>query len=114
MSYFSTNDHQALTSSQAQRLNSDTDLQRVYNKLLDLHKAVYGKLRNHNIFVYPYSQQSRIIQFQSVSCASACETMTVPYFRSNSEAEMVEQLMGRYNGNFSSASPILFISQSAS
>lgn len=101
MSYFSLNDHQSLTSSQAHRLNSDTDLQRVYNKLFDLHKVVYGKLRNHNIFIHSYSQQSNIIQFQSASCTSGSETMTVPYFRSGAEAEMVEGLMGRSNGTFS-------------
>jgi hypothetical protein len=95
MSYFSAEDHTALTSREASSLSGDTALQRVYNKLVDLHKAIHAKMRNHHFYVHPYSQQSNAVSFASAAAPSETEVMTIGYFRSNLEASMVERLMGR-------------------
>lgn len=69
-------------------------LQTVYNKFLDLHKAVYSQIRNYNLDLHPRPKNSLITQ---ASAASPVDTqlLTLMYFRSPEQAMMVEQSMGR-------------------
>jgi hypothetical protein len=95
MSYFGFDDYAALSSNRAQALDGDTGLQRTYNKLLDLHKNLHAQFRNHNIYLQAHRPTSNPVQFTSVSSPAETEAMTVQYFRSSGEAQLVERHMGR-------------------
>lgn len=93
MAYFSTKDHQTLAAHETWGPGEDAELQRVHNKMLDLHKALYSKIRNHNLDIYCDSQPGGIINFKSAASNSQTNNMTVAYTRTSTEAAMIERLM---------------------
>ncbi len=92
MSYFLVQEHQALIAGHGQ---ANVDFEGAYNKLLELHNAVYPRLRNHNLDLHPRWQKSSIITQESAAALEQSATLVLPYFRSREQAEMVERLMGK-------------------
>lgn len=90
MSYFSLNDHQALTYNTA-----NADMQLVYDKFQVLHKTLHRRLHDHNYDLHPHWQPSTLISNRSATCLGCSDAMTLPYFRSREQAQRVERLMGR-------------------
>lgn len=92
MMYFLVQEFEALTAGHGQ---ANVDFQSAYNKLLDLHNAVYPRLRTYNLDLHPRWQKSSIITQESAAALEQSATLVLPYFRSREQAEMVERLMGK-------------------
>lgn len=113
MAYFTAKDHQALSTQETWGIDRDSELQRVHDKLLDLHKALYHKIRNHNLGIYCDSRPGGTICFESAASNSETDGMTISYTRTASDATMVERLMGRENqdqperGSFARFHPVI-------
>lgn len=91
MTYFSQQDHAALS-----RITvTDGELQQVYDRLYNLHTAVYRRIRDHNYDLHPSSDSASIIAELSAFPGDMQRAMTVTYFRSYEQAQLVERLMGR-------------------
>jgi hypothetical protein len=92
MSYFFTGDHSALASSWS---IGGTELQETYRKFIDLHMALYPRLRNHNVDLHPRWQKTSIVSYESAASLEQGQSLVLTYFRSHEQAEMVERLMGK-------------------
>lgn len=92
--YFTEQDYRAVAESQSRDTSGNADLQRAYDKLLDLHNAVYPRIRNHNLDLHPRWQKTSIISRESAACLVQNPAMVLPYFRSREQAQIVERLMG--------------------
>lgn len=84
--YFCMADYQAL------KADKSSD-QPVYTKMLDLHKTVYTKIRNHQFFIHPYTHNTAVINFSSAACPAENDMLTITYSRPDSEADLVQRLM---------------------
>lgn len=94
MSYFTVQNHMALTAGHGQ---ADEAFQAAYNKLLELHNAVYPRLRNHGVDLHPRWQKASVVVQESAAALEQSSALVLPYFRSREQAEMVERLMGKEN-----------------
>lgn len=101
MSYFTPEDHMTLLSVQANGFTGEAGLQRVHNRLLDLHSALYSRLRKYNIDLHADIPKPNTIQFQSVAGPFEVETMALVYMRPTSQAHVVEGIIGRNTQNSS-------------
>lgn len=88
MTYFTRDDHTDLA---AFKPGTAAQLA-VYQKLLDLNKALYPLLRNANIALFTGNP---IIDEDSVCVVEGRQVLSIAYRRSNTEAITVERLMGR-------------------
>lgn len=93
--YFSESDYRAVAELQSRGITEHSGLQPVYDKLLDLHQAIYPRIRNHNLDLHPRWHKASIISRETAACPVQNAALVLPYFRSREQAEMVERLMGR-------------------
>ena len=91
MTYFTAQDHTALCNPAA----TDSDVQQVYDRIYDLHKALYRRIREHNFDLHPSVDSASIIATGPVAFAGGERALTLTYFRSWEQAQLVERLMGR-------------------
>ena len=91
MTYFSQQDHAALS----KNIVTDGELQQVYDRLYNLHTAVYRRVRDHNYDLHPCGDSAAIITESSAFPGDDQRALTVTYFRSHEQAQLVERLMGR-------------------
>jgi hypothetical protein len=91
MTYFSQQDHAALSNLKA----TDGEFQQVYDRLYDLHRALYRRVRDHNYDLHPSSDSATLIADSAAFTADAQRALTLTYFRSFEQAHLVERLMGR-------------------
>jgi hypothetical protein len=89
--YFSHDDFSVLTSSPAQ------DMQSVYDKFVELHKALHRRMRDHNWDLHPNWDQNGMFVGRSAACSNNFVGLSLPYLRSREQAQLVERLMGREN-----------------
>lgn len=95
MTYFSVKDHGQLTFTGDHTAAGDNELQLVYDKFFELHKSLHRRLRDNNLDLHPHWNHSSIISNRSASCSAQTDTLTLAYFRSKEQAQLVERLMGR-------------------
>ena len=88
-SYFSQQDHQILTSLPTR------DAQQVYDKLSELHRTIYRRMRDHNYDLHPHWNKTLQIANRSATCSGEIPGLTMPYLRSREQGILVERLMGR-------------------
>jgi hypothetical protein len=95
MTYFTQENFTALLSAQSGNLGSEAGLQSTYNRLIELHQALYPRLRKHGFNLHTDAlPQSRVLA-ESVSTLMSEETLTISYTRSLNQAQAVESIMGR-------------------
>jgi hypothetical protein len=92
MFYFD-GDHAALAAGQA--TTGSDELQTIHAKLLDLHTALYPRMRNHGLDLHPRWQKTSIVSRESAAELDPVQSVVLTYFRSREQAEMVERLMGK-------------------
>ncbi|MDX2139230.1 MAG: hypothetical protein SF123_14170 [Chloroflexota bacterium] len=85
--YFTTADCAALT----QWASADTQL--VYEKFLELHKALHRRFRDYTWDLHPHSDRNELICNRSSCSAEAIEGLTLRYSRSRDQALTVERAM---------------------
>jgi hypothetical protein len=91
MTYFSYTDHIAPSYSKEQEPGTG---EQTISKFYNLHKALYDRIRNRHLDLYPHWQKSKIISNTSATSPAASDTLSLHYFRSLEQAQMVEKLMG--------------------
>jgi hypothetical protein len=96
MSYFTIEDHRAVAESNAS-VQDDRNLQRVYDKFFELHRALHRRLRDHNCDLHPHWDRSQIICGRSVTSDREEGVLALSYLRSKEQAQVVERLIGRDN-----------------
>ncbi len=91
MTYFSYTDHIALSYGKEQDPSAgDQTVSKFYN----LHKALYERIRSGHLDLHPHWQKSNVISDMSATSPMSTGTLSLPYFRSLEQAQMVEKLMG--------------------
>lgn len=70
-------------------------MQGVYDKLLELHKALYRRMRDHNWDLHPNWDKNGMLVGRSAASSSNFVGLSMPYLRSREQAQLVERLMGR-------------------
>jgi len=88
MTYFTRDDHTELATLEPGTANQLT----VYAKLQGLNEALHSQLRNANLAVFTGNP---LVHEKSVCAVQAQQVISIPYRRSNTEAIIVERLMGR-------------------
>lgn len=94
MTQFLLQDYAALANRTSADLPSNPDLQAVVKKLQTFHEDLYSQLRLQNLKLYPKTG-AEIVTFQSVSTPNPTGAIALQYFRSATQATIVERLMGR-------------------
>ncbi len=87
--FLSHQDFAVLTSSPA------LDIQDVYDKFVELHGALYRRMRNHDWDLHPNWDKNTMIVGRSAASSSNFVGLSMPYLRSREQAQLVERLMGR-------------------
>lgn len=95
MSYFTRADHAALSPAFAHSAEADAQLQLAHDKLLELHRSLYRRFRDHGFDLHPHWERAALISARSVAAPGSADTLTLTYFRSQQQAQLVERLMGR-------------------
>lgn len=95
MQYFSQDDHNAVLAVQSPSSHHAPELERIHNRLHELHRKLYGKMRQRRIDLHPNPASTSAITHSTSTTPFAVETLTLTYMRSRPEAEHVESMMGR-------------------
>jgi hypothetical protein len=95
MTYFSYADHQATLSMQSGGLPFGSDLERAYNRMLDLHRSLHPHLRKTGFELYPDPEVPGGVSQKSAAVVFPADTLTLAYMRDTAEAATVEGIMGR-------------------
>ena len=95
MTYFTQQDHASLALNDANTAHGDSDRQLVYDKFVELHRALHGRLRDHNYDLHPLSHSAPVLVDGSVTGRCCGETLVLPYLRAREHALVVERMMGR-------------------
>lgn len=70
--------------------------QAAYKQLIELHQALYPRIRNHKIDLHTRWQKTNVVTFDSAATTVQGEdTAALVYFRSREQAVQVERLMGK-------------------
>jgi hypothetical protein len=94
-SFFTTQDHLALIDARMNGI-AETGLQRVHNRMVQLHKALFPRLRQHGMDLHLCATSSQNpVNFDTATSPSRGENMTIAYSRSHNQALVVEGIMGR-------------------
>jgi hypothetical protein len=101
MTYFSQIDHQLLTRHCHRGADNDNHMQLVYDKLAELHSALQRRFRDHGYDLHAHWDRSFVISNGSVTSTDN-DVLTLRYFRSRDQAQLVERLMGRDRNNWKS------------
>jgi hypothetical protein len=90
MSFFTYEDHTRLAQDDYQLRCQD-----LQTRFMDLHNAVYERLRLQSYDLHPHWQKSRLISDISAAAANEGQNVLVlSYFRAQEQARLVEELMG--------------------
>lgn len=92
MFYFQQDDYNAILSIDTSHAD---DPQRVHRKLVQLHRDLYPRLKQHGIDVHPNASVPGGVFVGSCASPFASPAMTLTYMRAASEASVVERIMGR-------------------
>lgn len=95
--YFNQQDHNVL----AALPTNPRDSQQTFDKLYELHRTVYRRMRDHNYDLHPHWNKAAQLSSRSASCSSEISGLTVPYLRSREQGVLVERLMGRDSADLS-------------
>jgi hypothetical protein len=95
MTYFFNGDHLALAGNHA--VNAGQELPVTSNKFMDLHSALYPRMRNHGLDLHPRWQKKSIVSNESAASLAQAQSVVLTYFRPQEQADMVERLMGKDN-----------------
>ncbi len=87
--YFTRHDHESLTSLPTR------DAQPVFDKLYELHRTLYRRMRDHNYDLHPHWNKASLISTRSAACSGDILGLALPYVRSMEQGVLVERLMGR-------------------
>jgi hypothetical protein len=87
--YFTQHDHESLASLPTR------EAQPVYDKLQELHRALYRRMRDHNYDLHPHWNKAAQVINRSAACSNDIDGLSVPYLRSKEQGVLVERLMGR-------------------
>lgn len=87
--YFTADDCAALTSTPAQTVPV------VYDKMVELHHALYRRMRDHQWDLHPYWERQPFLIGRSAASSAPFTGVSLPYSRSKEHAARVERLMGR-------------------
>lgn len=90
MNYFTTTDHTAYRAGQVASFEG----QSAQDKMLNLHRALHERMRAHDWDLHPHWQKSRILTSTSAATLAPADVLTLTYFRSVDQAQLVENLMG--------------------
>ena len=94
MMYFSQEHYASLVSLEID-LHGDDSLQRLHKRLIDLHRALYPRMKQNGFALYPAPETPAGVRQDSACIPTPANTMTLTYMRSQAEAETVESMMGR-------------------
>lgn len=95
MTYFSYTDHTVFTAGRGQERAQHSSLEAAYSKLSNLHQALYNQIRSSYCDLHPHWKKSAVITQSSATTNNAhADVLTLSYFRAESAALMVENLMG--------------------
>ena len=94
--YFTQHDHETLASPLP-----TIDTQQVYDKLGELHRTLYRRMRDHNYDLHPDWNKARPISNRSGACNGEIQGLSLPYLRSKEQGVLVERLMGREGADLS-------------
>ena len=67
----------------------------IYDKFLELHKALHRRLRDQSWDLHPHWDRTQLISNRSTASRSAINGLALRYTRSREQALLVERLMGR-------------------
>lgn len=95
--YFSQLDHDTLASLPAQVAPT----QEVFDKLAELHRTLYRRMRDHNYDLHPHWNKAGLISSHSGACNGEINGLALPYLRSREQGVLVERLMGREGADLS-------------
>lgn len=87
--YFTKRDHDALASS------SNMDTPTVHDKLFELHRTLFRRVRDHSYDLHPNWNKATLVTNRSAACSNEIAGMSLPYLRSREQGMLVERLMGR-------------------
>lgn len=94
MTYFTYTDHIALNSCKEQDAICVADQQAARAKLLNLHKALYERMRSLHLDLHPHWQKNATVTNTTAAAGEEKDVLALRYFRSIEQAQMVEGLMG--------------------
>jgi hypothetical protein len=86
--YFSHEDFSVLSA-------TTPDMQGVYDKFVELHKALHRRMRDHNWDLHPNLDKNGMLVGRSAASSTNFVGLSLPYLRSREQAQLVERLMGR-------------------
>lgn len=95
MTYFTQNDHMALLSVEANRQGGEAGVQAVYQRMQELHRVLLPRLRKAGIDLHANVTVTKEVSNATTTCTPYSEVMTLSYMRSRSNAQIVENIMGR-------------------
>lgn len=95
MTYFTRDDHHAVLSVQSGTPHGDAAMQRAYQRMLDLHRQLYPRLKKHGVLLYPIGDAASAITRATAATPFAADVLTLTYLRERAEAVNVERIMGR-------------------
>lgn len=95
MNYFSQDDHNAVISISAEGAQGATSLQQVYNRMTNLHRNLSSRLKSHGYTLHTNPAMPMGVGQSSIVAPNNGDTMTLTYMRSQTDAMVVERVMGR-------------------
>lgn len=93
--YFTRNDYEATASLPSR------DTQPVYDKLGELHRTLYRRMRDNNYDLHPHWNKTRLISSYSGAASGEIKGLSLPYLRARERGILVERLMGREGADLS-------------
>jgi hypothetical protein len=82
---------------------SSSNLQGLHDKFAELHTSLRRRMRDHNWDLHAHWEKSQMISSRSAACSHWINGVTLPYFRSQEQARLVERLMGRDGVGFNAS-----------
>ena len=98
--YFTNEDHSTIAS------QPNRNMQVVLDKMLELHRLLHRRMRDHNWDLHPHWDASKMITTRSAACTDETCAITLPYLRSRDQRQLVERLMGREGQALATAADI--------
>lgn len=94
MTYFTVAQHAALLSVDAGAQGFEAELQSAYHRLLDLHAHLYPRLRKHGFNLHTDAFPTAV-PMASVTSSAGEATLAMGFMRSQTQAQVIENRMGR-------------------
>lgn len=94
MAYFEKDDHRVLLALETGQADNEAGLQRIHNRMVDLHRSLYSRLKQHGLDIHPNPVAEAGIGQLSSASPFPTAAMVLTYMRNAADAKNIEHIVG--------------------